>query len=166
VKVSSDAFRRGLRTLIDVVLSAGSSGLLLLLLSSLGIHTSPTAFASLLAALTPVLSVIKNALEDHTGKSFLVDKTRPSPDPVTQTTLPVVQGSDSTANTDPVLPPPGPPTDPAFPPNIPMLRRAGAGPLDPHAEPVVWGQVPTGYILVAVAAEDVVEGDDVVGVTR
>lgn len=142
MKINSDAARRGLRTAIDVLLSAGSSGLAVLVLHLFKINVTPEAFAALMATLTPVLSVLKNSLEDKTGKSFLVDKTRPEPDPVTATALPVVEGSDTTA--------------------------ASHGPLDNPVggEHVMFGSVPIGYVLVAVAPEDVVEGDDVVGVTR
>lgn len=147
MKVSSDAVRRGLRTLIDVLLSAGSSGLAVLVLHLFKVNITPTEFATLLAALTPVLSVIKNSLEDSTGKSFLVDKTRPSPDPVTNTSPPVVEGTDTTAT---------------------LAGDSPPGPLDSPAasESVVFGEVPPGWLLLAVAPEDVENGDEVVGVTR
>lgn len=150
--LKSDAIRRGLRTAIDVVLSAVSSGALLLLVNVFKEPDLTAAqFATLTAALTPVLSAIKNGIEDKAGRSFLVDKTRPEPDPVTSTSPGLVEGQGTTANPDySELPPPD----------------FGEGFFQPPArEPqqVMLAPMPVDTVLVAVPLDEVDEDDHVVG---
>lgn len=140
--LKSDALRRGIRTLIDVLLAGGSSGLIVLLLHVFGVEVSAEQFAALMATLTPVLSVVKNALEDSKGTSFLVDKTRPEPDPVTSTTLAVAEGEDTTA------------------------AAAQGETKASKSEAVMFASVPEGMVLIAVERSAIQEGDTVVGYTR
>ena len=142
----NDATRRGLRTAIDVILSAISSGLLLLLVN---VFKEPdltlAQFSTLTATLTPVLSVIKNAIEDKVERSLLVSKQRPEPDPVKPEETPLIQPTEQEIFGDAV-------GDPLSPPLA--------------DQQVIFGQVPSGHVLLAVAPEDVEEGDEVVGFVR
>src|SRR3954469_11190548 len=97
----SDSFRRGLRTLIDLLLSGGLTSIVLWVLHLFGVNVTLEQVTRLLVVLTPALAVIKNAREGSCAKSFRIDKTRPEPDPVTNTALPIVEGEGTTASDAP-----------------------------------------------------------------
>ena len=148
----NDSTRRGLRTAIDVLLSAATSGLLLLLVN---VFKEPDLtleqFSTLTATLTPVLSVIKNALEDKFKTSLLVSKRRPEPDQVDAgaTDVAIVEPTEEEVFGD------------AEGLEQPVAHEGG-----PLSEQVTFGQIPPGMVLVAVEEDEVDPEDLVVGYTR
>lgn len=138
----ADSHRRGLRTAIDLLLSGGLTGVVLFLLDVAGVKVTLEQFTAALVTLTPILSVIKNSLEDKTGRSFLVSKARPEPDP-TQGEAPPVQPTREEVTPEPE--------------ETEVVLSNGQ---------VLYREVPPGYVLLAVDPDDLEDSDEVVGYVR
>lgn len=142
----NDASRRGLRTAIDLLLSGGLTGLILFVLSAFGVEVTLEQFTAVILGLAPLLSVVKNALEDSTGRAFLVSKTRPEPDPTVDTEAPV-QAAEQTEGGW-------------------VAAQDGVGSAWPDLSGVVMlAPLPAGMVLIAVDADEVQESDVLVGYT-